>query len=53
MGLVSFTAKDARESGAEVVRDEADPFHVLLHGNKNKFPKLLAEKAKLVRAPSA
>jgi hypothetical protein len=51
MGLVAITAAQARACGAVVVRDEADPTHVLLQGVSRKAAKLLSERASIVRQP--
>ena len=51
-GLVSVTGADVKASGAEAIRDAADPSHVLIVGKGKRFPKELASRARLVVAPS-
>lgn len=52
-GIVSVTAGDVRACGAEVVRDHEDPAHVLIRGNRKKYPKPLSLLAEVLCKPKA
>ena len=53
-GVASVRASDVRAAGAEAIWDEGEnPGHVLITGNRNKFPRELARRAIVLKAPPA